>query len=169
MEVSTRKEKITACVLVAFSIIYLLGCLNTSVGRIGNPGAGLIPRLIAVCLIIFTGLNAFHTFRRRPGPSSRREALEVNYSSVIGIAIVVLLFPLLLHTLKAITATFVSSFAMLRLMHYKTALKCLIISLSISASVYIIFALILGVTFPSGPIEQLVWRIYSTEVRLWTS
>jgi putative tricarboxylic transport membrane protein len=160
MEISTRKEKIIACVLVAFSLLYLLGCLNTSVGRIGNPGAGLIPRLIAVCLIIFTGLNAVRTFRRRHGTSPPKEAPGANCFAVIGIAIVVLLYPLLLHTLKVIMATFVSSFSMLRLMHYKTVVKCLIISLAISASVYIIFALILGVTFPSGPIEQLIWRIY---------
>jgi putative tricarboxylic transport membrane protein len=160
MEISTRKEKIIACILVAFSLIYLLGCLNTSVGKIGNPGAGLIPRLIAVCLIIFTGLNAFRTFRRRNGASPPKEALGANCFAVIGIAIVVLLYPLLLYTLKVIVATFVSSFFMLRLMHYKTVVKCLIISLAISASVYIIFALILRVTFPSGPIEQLIWRIY---------
>jgi len=159
MEISTLKEKIIACILVAFSIIYLLGCLNTSVGRIGNPGAGLIPRLIALCLIIFTGLNAIRTFRRRPGPSPPRETLPINHSAVIGIAIVVLLFPFLLHILKAIAATFISSFAMLRLMRYNTTVKCLIVSLAISASVYIIFVLILGVTVPSGPIEQLIWRI----------
>lgn len=159
MEISTRKEKIIACVLVAFSVIYLLSCLNTSVGRIGNPGAGLLPWLIAACLIIFTGLNALRTFRQH-GTSPPKKVLAVNYSGVIGLAIVVLLFPLLLHTFKVIVAIFVSSFAMLRLMHYKTVVKCLIISLAVSASVYFIFGLILGVTFPSGPIEKLIWRIY---------
>lgn len=160
MEISSRKEKIIACALASFSLVYLLGCLNTSVGRIGNPGAGLIPRLIAVCLIIFTGLNAFRTFRRRHAVAPPQEALTANNSAVIGIAIAVLLFPLLLHTLKVIVTTFVSCFAMLRLMHYKTVVKCLFISLAVSASVYIFFALILGVTLPSGTIEQLIRRIY---------
>ena len=159
MESSTNKEKIIACVLVAFSIIYLLGCLNTSVGRIGNPGAGLIPRLIAACLIIFTGLNALRTFRRH-GASSPREIPAANNVAVIGLAIVFLLFPLLLYYLKTIVAIFVSSFTMLWLMRYKTVVKCLVISLVVSASVYIIFALLLRVTLPSGPIEQLLWRIY---------
>lgn len=158
MEASTHKEKVIACVLVAFSIVYLLGCLNTSVGRMGNPGAGLIPRLIAICLIIFTGLNAFRTFRRADRSSEpHHEIREGSGSAVVGIAIVILLYPLLLHTFKAIAATFVSSFAMLRLMRYKTTGKCLLISMGVSASVYVIFALILGVTFPSGPIEQLIW------------
>ena len=161
MEHSTRKEKIIACVLVAFSIIYLLGCLNTSVGKIGNPGAGLIPRLIAVCLFISTGLNAFRTFKRRDDTSVHQPKTPVgSRSAVIGIAIVILLYPLLLYTLKAILATFVSSFAMLWLMRYKSILKCLVISLAVSASVYVIFGLMLGVTFPSGPIEQLMWRLH---------
>jgi putative tricarboxylic transport membrane protein len=161
MEHSTRKEKIIACVLLAFSIIYLLGCLNTSVGKIGNPGAGLIPRLIAACLIISTGLNALRIFKRRDNTSEHQQATSVgSRSAVIGIAIVILLYPLLLYTLKAILATFVSSFAMLRLMRYKSVLKCLVISLAVSASVYVIFGLILGVTFPSGPIEELMWRLH---------
>ena len=58
MEQSKRKEKITACVMVAFSIIYSLGCLNTRVGKIENPGAGLTPWLIAILLILFTTINA---------------------------------------------------------------------------------------------------------------
>lgn len=161
MEHSTRKEKIIACVLVAFSIIYLLGCLNTSVGKIGNPGAGLIPWLIAVFLFICTGLNAFRTFKRRDDTSEPQPGPPAgSCSAVIGIAIVILLYPLLLYTLKAILATFVSSFAMLRLMRYKSTPKCVVISLAVSASVYAIFGWMLGVTFPSGPIEQLMWRLH---------
>jgi putative tricarboxylic transport membrane protein len=161
MEHTTRKEKLIACVLLAFSVIYLLGCLTTSVGKIGNPGAGLIPWMIAFCLFIFTGLNVFRIFKRDCDTSKhQQETLVGSRSAVIGIAIVILLYPLLLYTLKAILATFVSSFAMLRLMRYKTALKCLVISLAVSASVYVIFGLILGVTFPSGPIEQLMWRLH---------
>jgi putative tricarboxylic transport membrane protein len=161
MEHSIRKEKIIACVLVVFSIIYLLGCLNTSVGRIGNPGAGLLPWLIAICLFISTGLNAFRTFKRRGDTSEHQPETPMgSCSAVIGIAIVILLYPLLLYTLKALLATFVSSFAMLRLMRYKSIMKCLVISLAVSASVYVIFGLILGVTFPSGPIEELMWRLH---------
>jgi hypothetical protein len=161
MEHSTLKEKIIAGVLVAFSIIYLLGCLNTSTGKIGNPGAGLIPRLIAVCLFISTGLNAFRTFKHRGNSSVHQQEPPMGIcSAVIGIAIVILIYPFLLYTLKAIAATFVSSFAMLRLMRYKSTLKCLAISLAVSASVYVIFGLMLGVTFPSGPIEHLMWRLH---------
>jgi hypothetical protein len=161
MERSTRKEKIIACVLVAFSVVYFMGCLNTAVGRMGNPGAGLIPRLIAVCLLVTTGLNAFRIFKCRDDPSEHRKETPVgSCSAVIGIAIVILLYPLLLYSLKAILATFVSSFAMLRLMRYKNMVKCLVISLAVSGSVYVIFGLILRVTFPSGPIEELMWRLH---------
>jgi putative tricarboxylic transport membrane protein len=161
VEHSIRKEKIIACVLIAISLIYLLGCINTSVGRIGNPGAGLIPRLIGVCLLISTGLNAFRIFKRRGDtPEHRPETPVESRSAVIGIAIVILLYPLLLYSLKAILATCVSSFAMLRLMRYKNVMKCLAISLAVSGCVYVIFGLILGVTFPSGPVEELMWRLH---------
>jgi hypothetical protein len=134
-------------------------------GRIlHHLSAGLsqhLPRLIAVCLLISTGLNAFRIFKRRDDTSVHQQETPVGSSSaVIGIAIVILLYPLLLYTLKAILATFVSSFAMLWLMRYKSILKCLVISLAVSASVYVIFGLMLGVTLPSGPIEQLMWRLH---------
>jgi hypothetical protein len=160
MEVSKRKERVIACALVAFSVIYLLGCLDTAVGRMGNPGAGMIPRLIAACLLIFTGLNAFRAFRRDYGASAPHHEARGGYrSAAIGIAIVILLYPLFLYTLKAVAATFVSSFVMLRLMRYKTVVQCIVVSMGVSASVYVIFALMLKVTFPSGPIERFLWRL----------
>jgi hypothetical protein len=158
MEIPSRKEKIIASVLFIFSVIYLLACLKIAGGRIGNPGPGLIPRLIATILFFFTGLNVFRTFRRHGGTSPPKKGSEVNYTAVIGLAIVVLSFPFLLHTFKAIVAIFISSFAMLRFMHYKTVLKCLIISLILSASIYVIFVLILRVTVPSGPLEHFFFR-----------
>ncbi len=156
MEHSTRKDKAIACVLVAISIVYFLGCLNTTVGKLRNPGAGLIPWLISICLLVFTGINVIQVFRCHD--ESVRTPLG-NRTAVIGTAIVVLVYPFLLYTLKAIVATFVSSFVLLRLMRYKRVASCLVIALVVSASVYIIFGLILEVSFPSGPIEQLIWRL----------
>ncbi len=160
MEHSTRKDKIIACVLVAISVIYFLGCLNTRIGKIGNPGAGLIPWLISICLFIFTGIDAIRIFKRHEDTAAKQpESPPGNRSAVIGIAIVILVYPLLLYALKAIVATFASTFALLRLMRYKSVSSSLVIALAVSASVYVIFGLILGVTFPSGPIELLIWRL----------
>ncbi len=156
MEHSTRKDKAIACVLVAISVIYFLGCLNTTVGRLRNPGAGLIPWLISICLLVFTVINVIQAFRCR---DNRARPPAGNRTAVIGTAIVVLTYPVLLYVLKAILATFVSTFILLRLMRYKRVAGSLIIALVVSASVYLIFGLILEVPFPSGPIEQLIWRL----------
>ncbi len=160
MEHSTRKDKIIAIVLVVISVIYFLGCLNTRIGKIGNPGAGLIPWVLAICLFIFTGINAIRVFQRHDDAAGKQpEGTPANRSAVIGIAIVILAYPLLLYTLKAVVATFASTFALLRLMHYRSLPGSLLIALAVSASLYVVFALLLGVTFPSGPIEQLIWRL----------
>jgi putative tricarboxylic transport membrane protein len=160
MEHSMRKDKIISSVLVGLSVIYFLGCLNTKIGKIGNPGAGLIPWLISMCLFIFTGMNAIQIFKRHDDTAGTQpESPPRNRSAAIGIAIVILVYPLLLYTLKAVVATFASTFVLLRLMRYKSVPSSLVIALAVSASIYVVFGLILGVAFPSGPIEQLIWRL----------
>ena len=160
MEHSTRNDKIIASVLVGLSVIYFLGCLHTKIGKIGNPGAGLIPWVISMCLFIFTGINAIHIFKRHAATvGAQTESPPGNRLAAIGIAIVVLAYPFLLYTLKAVAATFASTFVLLRLTRYKTVTSSLIIAMAVSVLLYVVFALMLGVSFPSGPIEQLIWRL----------
>jgi putative tricarboxylic transport membrane protein len=161
MEQSKRKEKITACVLVAFSIIYSLGCLNTRVGKIENPGAGLIPWLIAFLLILFTTINAVKAFKSNEKSNIiiKEEIRSYSYLAVIGIAVVILVYPFLLYTLKVILATFITVFAMLRFLRYKSTFSSFVISLAVSVTVFAFFAVLLGVTFPGGPVEQFLLRL----------
>jgi|WetSurMetagenome_2_1015567.scaffolds.fasta_scaffold624266_1 putative tricarboxylic transport membrane protein len=161
MEQSKRKEKITACVLVAFSIIYSLGCLNTRVGKIENPGAGLIPWLIAFLLILFTTINAVKAFKSNEKSNIiiKEEIRSYSYLAVIGIAGVILVYPFLLYTLKVILATFITVFAMLRFLRYKSAFSSFVISIIVSVTVFAFFAVLLGVTFPGGPVEQFLLRL----------
>jgi putative tricarboxylic transport membrane protein len=161
MEQSKRKEKITACVLVAFSIIYSLGCLNTRVGKIENPGAGLIPWLIAFLLILFTTINAVKAFKSNEKSNIiiKEEIRSYSYLAVIGIAGVILVYPFLLYTLKVILATFITVFAMLRFLRYKSTFSSFVISIIVSVTVFAFFAVLLGVTFPGGPVEQFLLRL----------
>ena len=144
--------------MVAFSIIYSLGCLNTRVGKIENPGAGLIPWLIAFLLVFFTTINAFKTFKRDEKDKGITEEQPRSHSSlaVIGIAGVILLYPLLLYMLKVMLTTFIAVFAMLRFLRYKSALSSFAISVAVSVTVFVFFALLLGVTFPGGPVERFL-------------
>jgi len=144
--------------MVAFSIIYSLGCLNTRVGKIENPGAGLIPWLIAFLLVFFTAINAFKAFKRDEKDKiiTKQETRSHGYLAVIGIAGVILVYPLLLYTLKVILTTFITVFAMLRFLRYKSALSSFVISIAVSVTVFVFFALLLGVTFPGGPVEQFL-------------
>lgn len=144
--------------MVAFSIIYSLSCLNTRVGKIENPGAGLIPWLIAFLLVLFTTINALKAFRRHENDRTiiKEEPRSHSYPAVIGIAGVILVYPLLLYTLKVMLTTFIAVFAMLRFLRYKTALNSLVISVVVSLTVFVFFALLLRVTFPAGPLEQFL-------------
>ena len=147
--------------MVAFSIIYSLGCLNTRVGKIENPGAGLIPWLIAFLLVLFTTINAFKAFKsdEKDKIIIKEETRSHSYLAVIGIASVILLYPLLLYTLKVMLTTFIAVFAMLRFLRYKTAFSSLVISVAVSVTVFVFFALLLGVNFPGGPVEQFLLRL----------
>jgi hypothetical protein len=163
MEKSNRKEKITAWTLVAFSVMYCLGCLKLKLGRIQNPGAGLFPWLIGFLLLLFTLVNAYRVFRFRGIPENGElpsEGRRSSYWASLGIAACVVAYPFLLYSLKFVLATFIVVFAMLLILRYKKVLVSLAISLTVAVISFLIFSLLLGVTFPGGVLEEFILNLW---------
>ena len=159
MEKSKQKEKIIACVLVAFSLVYCFGCLQLKVGHLSNPGAGLLPWLIGILLLLFTSMNFYTAFKPREAPREadhQGETLPPNYRASLGIAVCVVVYPFLLMNLKFLLTTAIILFTMLLCLKYKKVLGSLLISIAVSVISFLIFSLLLGVSFPGGVLEDLI-------------
>jgi len=157
-----KKEKITASVLWAFSLIYLYGCLRLKLGTLNNPGPGFIPALVGILLLLCTGTYLYKAFkgkRLEQETTEKSTEREVNYPIVFGIVGSIIFYPFLLGYLKFLVATLITVFLMLVLLRFKTLTFSFLTAIGITVISFVIFARLLGVVLPSGILEELIFQI----------
>ena len=155
-----RKDKSAALGLFGIAVLYSIGCVGLKLGTLRKPGPGLFPSLIAVALLLCTVVHTYKVFKGKAETFSPPEGTQaVNLWAWVGIAICVFAYPALLMTLDFVLSTFVTVFAMLLILRFKTWLVCLLVSLFTSIACFVVFAMLLGVALPSGIIETFLYRL----------
>ncbi|NWF55562.1 MAG: tripartite tricarboxylate transporter TctB family protein [Syntrophaceae bacterium] len=157
-----RNRKITAILLLGFSLFYFFNALRLKPGTFSNPGPGLIPVGIGVLLLLCTGIYLGRVLQKKDpregGPGSSDPGRK-NYPAIFGILGCTLAYPFLLETGKFILSTFAVAYAMLVLLKPSRALFSFFLALSIAVGAFLIFSLLLGVALPGGFLEDLLFRI----------
>jgi len=157
---SMKKETIAALTLFGFSLLYALGCMGLKFGSLRKPGPGFLPSLIAVALILCTSVHLYQVLRQRSRASGSEQGSQpLNFRVVTGLGLCVFIYPALLMTVDFVIATFLSVFAMLLILRYKTWLVSLLVSLVTALVCFSAFGLVLGLALPSGPVEALLYRL----------
>lgn len=178
-------QKAISLVLLAFSLFYFLSSFKYKVGTLKIVGPGFLPLLIGLLLVVCTGIHLVRVFRAKPGEGksgetagetaeagavhesteSRENAFAAaegrNYLAIIGILVCTAAYPLILEYLKFVFSTFVVGFAMFILLKPRSIVLAFILSLAMAVSCFLIFSRLFGVSFPSGPLEVLLFRIGS--------
>lgn len=150
------KSRIISLVIFIFSLIYLAGSLSLKPGTIERPGAGFVPAGIAIALLLVSAFNAYKAFR-----SSDEQQNNGSWKRFepIAFAIGLVIFPILLNYLSFVISIFLVLTFCLRILKYKTLFTNTAIALFTSLLSFWLFAKVLGVTLPSGPIEDIILRL----------
>jgi len=159
---SRVNEKITAAILLVFSLLYFFKGLNLQVGVPKNPGPGFIPVIIGILLVSSTGFYLVRLFRKGDleGKGEKTSAEEKkNYAAILGITACAILFPLILETLKFLMTTFVVSFFMFFVLKPKKRAFALFLAAGMSVASFLIFSRLLGVGLPMGFLETFFFRL----------
>ncbi|MHB8916457.1 MAG: tripartite tricarboxylate transporter TctB family protein [Desulfocucumaceae bacterium] len=164
---SIVNDRIVACLLSLFSLIYLYGSLQLRPGSIGDPGPGAMPMLISALLLITSAVNVFNTLRPESIKTNadEKESDDIagdksdNRVALYGIIACFIVYPILLKQLNFLLSTFISTFIMFRLLKFKNAVHSLFSALVATLLFYIVFSRLLGVVLPNGPLEQLILSI----------
>jgi Tripartite tricarboxylate transporter TctB family len=155
-----RKDKSVALGLFGTAVLYSIGCVGLKLGTLRKPGPGLFPSLIAAALLLCTALHTYKVFTKKAETSAPPEGAQtVNLRAWAGIAVCVFAYPALLMTLDFVLSTFVTVFAMLLILRFKTWPMCLLVSLFTAIACFVVFAMLLGVALPSGVIETFLYRL----------
>ena len=154
------KERIVSLGILIFALVYLAGAVSLKVGTGARPGAGLFPAAVAVALLAVAGFHAWRTFRSQIEEDTAHSWTQL---APAGIAAALVVYPFLLQTLNFLVSTALVLFVLFRLLRFKTTLVSLVTALGTTVLSYFIFAGLLGVVLPAGPLEDLVLKITGFE------
>jgi hypothetical protein len=155
-------EKIISAILFLGSWLYLISSLKLKIGTHKIMGPGFFPIVIGVLLIVCIGAHLVRLFKEKPEGEATHAApfwKERNYLAVIGILACTTAYPFVLEYLKFIVSTLLAGFAMLMLLRPKSVIFPFFLSLAIAVGFFLLFSRLFGVALPSGPIEELLFRI----------
>lgn len=150
------KERIVSLGILVFAMVYVAGSIALKVGTLAQPGAGLFPAAVALSLLAISGFNAWRIFRKT---AEKEEGHSWTQLAPAGIAVSLVVYPILLKTLSFLLSTFIVLFALLRLLRFKTTLTSFLTALFATLLSFIIFAGLLGVVVPSGFLEEFILKI----------
>jgi hypothetical protein len=154
-----RKDKSVALGLFGIAALYSIGCIGLKLGTLRKPGPGLFPSLIAAALLLCTAVHIYKVFRKEmETPASPEGTQAVNLRAWVGIAVCVFAYPALLMSLDFVLSTFLTVFAMLLILRFKSWPVSFFVSLFTAIVCFVVFAMLLGVALPSGVIETFLYR-----------
>ena len=157
-----KKEMVAACAMLIFSLVYLYWNLGVKLGTARNPGAGFLPLLIGLGLLICSSVYFFKVVRQpRTSLAEQDGGKLVKDPSLLvsaGIAAVVLVYPLLLRHLYFIATTTLCLSVLLLLLRFKGWVFSLLSAIIITVVTYLLFFRA-GVILPSGAVEQFFFSL----------
>jgi hypothetical protein len=149
-----RKEMITASAMLIFSLVYLYGALGIKLGTARNPGAGFLPLLVGLGLLVCSCLYLYQVARQPRAAFEEEEPVKERQILLpAGIAAVVLVYPFLLRHLYFILTTALCLLVLLRLLRFKGWTFSLLAAIAVTIVTYLLFFRA-GVILPSGAVEQ---------------
>ncbi|MBD8067927.1 tripartite tricarboxylate transporter TctB family protein [Bacillus sp. PS06] len=139
--------------LFIFSLAYTQIGLGLTFFKDGRPGAGFLPIIIGVFLIIFTGITLYKDVRefQYKKKSNENHHTEANYSKdVIFIIITIAITILLLKVLGGLLSMILFVFAIIFVFNRGKHLQNILVSLVLPTLIYLLFEVWLNAGIPKG-------------------
>ncbi len=158
----SRAELVAAIFLFVFSTTYTLSSFRLKIGRLSNPGPGLMPLLLglalAVCALVYLiqQLRAL-SGRGEPVSSVGPKIWAIHYLP-LSIVVAVAAYPFLLSWLGFLVSTTLVVWSILLLLRFKTPWLSFPVGVVMTVLCYLLFARVLGVVLPAGPLEDLLFK-----------
>lgn len=149
------KERVISLGILVFALVYLAGSIALKVGNLAEPGPGFVPAGIAFALLLAAAYNAYKSFKE----TAKEEGETWLKMAPIGIALSIVIYPIILRPLSYLIATFLVLFSLLWIMNFKSRLVQFTTALFTTVLSFVIFSKILGVVLPSGFLEELILRL----------
>nr|WP_309098389.1 tripartite tricarboxylate transporter TctB family protein [Fredinandcohnia onubensis] len=145
-------KNIFSLLIVVFAGVYLFSSLQFPFMKDSRPGAGFLPILIAVGLLVLSLIDLIKSFKENKDSKMDRTFLKDFAMIVASIAIYILLFIFL----GALIGTIVFTFIVLTLINKRKNLQNALISIIGPAVIYVFFEYLLDTNLPLGILEGII-------------
>ncbi|WP_189655209.1 tripartite tricarboxylate transporter TctB family protein [Bacillus sp. HNG] len=145
-------KNIFSLLIVIFAGVYLILSLQFPFMKDSRPGAGFLPILISVGLLVLSLIDLVKSYKENKDSKLDRTYLK----DFIMIASAIAIYIILLSVLGALIGTIIFTFIVLTLINKRKNLQNILISLIGSAVIYVFFEYLLGTNLPLGLFERFI-------------
>lgn len=145
-------KNIFSLLIVIFAGVYLFSSLQFPFMKDSRPGAGFLPILIAVGLLVLSLIDLIKSFKENKDSKLDGTFLKDFAMIVASIAIYILLFIFL----GALIGTIVFTFIVLTMINKRKNLQNALISIIGPAVIYVFFEYLLDTNLPLGILEGFI-------------
>jgi hypothetical protein len=154
------KERVVSIGILVFALVYLAGSISLKVGTGARPGAGMFPTAVAIALLAIAGYQVWRAFREKIEEGKVHSWTQL---APAGIAGALVLYPVMLDALSFLLSTSIVLFVLFRLLRLKTVTVSLATAVGTALVSYFLFAGLLGVVLPAGPMEEFILKVTGFE------
>lgn len=148
-------QTLSALVWLGIATAIATGAYDLGIGALNNPGPGLFAFVIAICMVALS-LSVAITSLREPAtspPSARKMvAAAGNARPVIAVVGALVFYALALERIGFVLCTVIFLSALLAVLGRRSIAASLAWGAAITAGSYLIFAKLLKITLPVGPL-----------------
>jgi putative tricarboxylic transport membrane protein len=145
-------KNIFSLLIVIFAGVYLFSSLQFPFMKDSRPGAGFLPILIAVSLLVLSLVDLIKSFKENKDSKLDRTFLKDFTLIAASIAIYIILF----SVLGALIGTIIFTFMVLTLINKQKNLQNVMISFIATAVIYVFFEYLLDTNLPLGLLEGII-------------
>nr|WP_304214015.1 tripartite tricarboxylate transporter TctB family protein [Fredinandcohnia onubensis] len=145
-------KNIFSLLIVIFAGVYLFSSLQFPFMKDSRPGAGFLPILIAVGLLVLSLIDLIKSFKENKDSKLDGTFLKDFAMIVASIAIYILLFIFL----GALIGTIVFTFIVLTMINKRKNMQNAMISIIGPAVIYVFFEYLLDTNLPLGILEGFI-------------
>jgi putative tricarboxylic transport membrane protein len=149
-----KHELVSSLVWMAVGLLFLTGSAGLGLGKLGEPGPGLFPFVMAACLVSFSSVHFISSLRKGvPSSLSTGERFWPQSDGLKRILLTIILlfgFVFTLNYLGFVLTAFLFMFIVLRFVEPQRWLTVLLIGSLTTALSYLVFKLWLRSNLPVG-------------------
>lgn len=147
-----KADQVSPLFWLAFGLLSAYGSIKLGLGKLREPGSGLLPFLASIFICIMAGVILFQSLVLKRGFLNRLSTLweGASWRHPLAIGLVLIFYIISLERIGFLVTSLIMLFIIFKLVEKLSWARTIVISLSFSLGTFFLFSKILKATLPRG-------------------